>query len=61
MKIKIILAIVCMCNTLIGCAQSNATLKMSLQLLQKSPEFLFSMDSTGLFKTKKPSILFIKG
>ncbi|NQX98226.1 MAG: hypothetical protein HRT73_10150 [Flavobacteriales bacterium] len=50
MKIKNILVIVCMYTVLIGCAQNNSALKINLQLLQKSPEFQFPIDSTGSSK-----------
>ncbi|WP_152538484.1 hypothetical protein [Aquimarina macrocephali] len=49
-----LLAIVSMCNILIGSAQNNNALRVSLKLLQTPPEFQFSMDSTGFSKLAKP-------
>ena len=53
MKVKpVFLVIGCLCTTLIGCVQNNDHLKTSLRLMQNSPEFQFSLDSTGFSKIK---------
>ncbi len=61
MKIKILLAIVCLCNTLIGCAQISSALKTSLELLQKPPEFQFPIDNTGFSKLIRPKFYSSRG
>ncbi|MEE9361219.1 MAG: hypothetical protein V3U92_01325 [Cellulophaga sp.] len=52
-KQTFLFATIFMCDILIGYAQTNSALETSLQLLQKPPEFQFSIDSTGFSKLKK--------